>query len=263
MIRSKNLLSECFAVELPEETKTYKPVSNEEVVTKIVGYILDEGFIIEDIDVNLGSKNQVMFGNITVKSKDEHYAMNVGFVNSYNKERAFGIAIGAKVYMCNNLDFSDAKASQKHTGEIQGDIDSIIYETIKLLPIEYNRIMKEYELLKSTPVDKATIGEILGRLFFEEDIMRSEQLNIVKNVMKEPNNLNGLGTDTLYNVLMAITHAYKTEKPGTVIDRLIKSRKLILGYAETPTEETEKHVVSDKNMDIINHVLNGGNLNEE
>lgn len=230
MIRRRNTVREALNVQLPEETKTYKPISNEEIIHKITGYSIDKGYSVSDVAVQLSANSQVMFGNITINTENSDYGMNIGFVNSYNKMRSFGVAVGAKVYMCSNLDFSSVRSVQKHTGEIQEDIDTMIYNAVESVQKEYDKILLEYSSMKEVVHTEKQVGELLGRMFYEKGILRSEQLNTFKNVMKTENDWNNYDRETMYGVHMGLTHALKSEQPQGRINKLVESRKLVLEY---------------------------------
>jgi hypothetical protein len=174
---------------LPIRTDTYSPVGHRDFID-----LLKEKIERSDMDVT-GSKYYVnMHGTKLVGyyhirdaimdiGRDLGIEMMIGFKNSYDKSMSAALAVGANVMVCGNgMIFGDLMTfRRRHTGTIREELIEKMQGAINSLRDSFGRlaldvdIMKEYEL---TPQQRA---EVLGVMYFENDIVTPNQLSVVKN----------------------------------------------------------------------------------
>ncbi len=75
---------------------------------------------------------------------------------------------------------------KKHVGEIQTFTPQAITDYIKSAEEAFKRIQVEREAMKQIEVDKRIISELIGRLYIEEELIQSTQLNIIQRELKKP-----------------------------------------------------------------------------
>jgi len=111
---------------LPASTKTYQPIGHDYFVDLVESKLAERGFTIADQVHGLNNGGRDYFGMFEVEGKNlttQDYALMVGMRNSHSKRFGAGIAIGASVFVCDNLSFSgEVKAVRKHTAGESGNI---------------------------------------------------------------------------------------------------------------------------------------------
>ena len=106
-------------VPLPKETKSYKPVSHYDLTMNIRAVA---GDMLHDYHFSNGMYALTKDGNrmfgVHVYQTDEpsDMGLSIGLRNSYDKSMSVGVAIGASIFVCDNLAFTGKIAIlRKHT----------------------------------------------------------------------------------------------------------------------------------------------------
>ena len=88
-IKNEATIDQLRAVELPEETESYTPVSHDWVVEYIeenVADMLGGSFELKNNKFGLSWNDQCLFGQACFQNSDDYVGLNVAYRNSYNKE---------------------------------------------------------------------------------------------------------------------------------------------------------------------------------
>jgi hypothetical protein len=102
---------------IPDETRTYQPLTNEELVNMIYKTARDKSIEIVDEHLGMDLKGQRFFGVCDIRGKDffrSKIQLMIGFCNSYNKSMSARFCIGGKVTVCSN------RAFYAYTDELTG-----------------------------------------------------------------------------------------------------------------------------------------------
>ena len=102
-------LEEAYAVPVPEQTRTYVPVSNQALLEMLQKTANARGLQLGAPQLGLAHKGQRMFGSMEITNQD-HFDSQVrlmlGVRNSYNKTMSIGVCFGSKVFVCSNMVFT-------------------------------------------------------------------------------------------------------------------------------------------------------------
>lgn len=180
---------ELFSTPLPVETRTYKPVSHEELADVTLEAINKAGFKIDKQEYSSAKEGQIANARYTVSDvADSEMQLEIGWQNSYNKTLSLKFAIGTRIFICDNGCVSGDLGAfkSKHMGEIKEYAPAQILESIKASGDTFRLIQKQRDVLKEMEATKQIQAELLGRMFIEQDIINSTQLNIIKNELKNP-----------------------------------------------------------------------------
>lgn len=174
---------------------------------------------------------------------DFELEMMIGGKNSYDKSMAAAIVAGASVMICSNGVIAGDMITfkRKHTGTIAEELREKTTEGIQLMKDNFNNLVLQVDIMKDydlTPTQKA---EIMGVMYFEEEIVTPNQLSIIKKEMKESEHFRGNSLWDLYN---NVTQSLKTSHPFTHIEDHIKlhdfmCRVVGIEGMETTTENEE------------------------
>jgi hypothetical protein len=182
-------VAELFATPLPKETRTYKPVSHKQIHELILDSIVKSGFSLKSFNLNHALEGKIANGKYRIASvADSEMMLEVGWQNSYNKQLSLKFAIGANIFICQNgMVVGDMGAfKKKHMGTIKTFAPLEISESIKSSGKVFEQMQKERDLMKVLPISKRVQAELVGRMFIEQDLINSTQLNIIKNEIKDP-----------------------------------------------------------------------------
>ena len=133
-------LDELRLTPTPEPTKTHTPIPHAEMVDTVCKFAKVEGLEILDMelgvqagkdkDTGLVLQAARMFGLLTIglpggtqgapQLAEREYSVMLGLRNSHDKAFAWGLTLGSRVFVCDNLCFSgEITINKKHTGGIR------------------------------------------------------------------------------------------------------------------------------------------------
>lgn len=170
---------------VPEETKTYIPVSNKSLLKGIVDRANKYELKLKSQRYR-SSKNGIFSGNIALSAPDDKdFSFMVAFVNSYNKQKALAVAAGASVLVCSNgCIFGDVTFMRKHTGNVREELDSMI-------DFAFDRRMKVLEEVREFrsktqgfQLTERKISHLLGELLYEKEILSPNETSAVIQEIK-------------------------------------------------------------------------------
>lgn len=181
--------SSLLSAELPQQTKSYKPVSHAELIDLTLEGIHNSGFIIDSETYTSAKDGNVANARFNIKNvADSEMQLQIGWQNSYDKSLSLKFAIGTKIFICDNGCVSGDHGAfrKKHVGEIQTFTPQAITEYIKRSGDGFTKIQKERDVMKDIELSTRIKAELIGRMFVEEDFIKSTQLNIITRELKNP-----------------------------------------------------------------------------
>ena len=175
--------------EVPQQTRTYKPVSHQQLIDLTLESIYQAGFQLDSEIYSSAVDGQIANGRYTIKDvADSEMQLQIGWQNSYNKSLSLKFAVGTRILVCANGcvsgDFGAFK--KKHMGTVQEFTPTAITEYIKRAGDMFSLLQKDRETMKQVNIDKRVTSEIIGRMFIEEDFIQSTQLNLIKKELEAP-----------------------------------------------------------------------------
>lgn len=85
---------------LPQETKTYKPITNEQLIELTLNSIVGAGFTLDSEKYTCARGGQVANGRFKIRNvADKEMCLEIGWQNSYNKSLTLKFAIGASIFI--------------------------------------------------------------------------------------------------------------------------------------------------------------------
>lgn len=202
--------------ELPQETKTYKPISHEQLMDLTLNSIQSAGFELGSELYSSAKGGNVANGRYTIKNvADSEMELQIGWQNSYDRSMSLKFAIGTRIMICSNGCVSgDYGAFRKiHKGTIQEFAPSAITEYIKSAGEAFRRMQEERDAMKNIEITKKTKAELIGRMIIEEEFIQSTQLNIIEKELKHPSHDYG-APDSLWELYNYTTFAMKEIHPS-------------------------------------------------
>ena len=220
------------ALPTPEATETHVPIPHHSVVDMVkysLGFfgheLLEEHHATTPDGLNY-------FGVLSLRSPYGDYTDMVGLRNSHKKQFPIGIAIGSRVFVCDNLAFhADHVIRRKHTANAKRDLPGLVAEVIEPLGATRKAQALTFERYKSLtlPDDRADHAIMA---MYRRGIVNVTRIAEVVNAFDEPPH--DWGDKTPWRLFNAATFALS----GKV--------------AENPTLTRDLHAVIDGVCERLN-----------
>ena len=169
---------------LPNHGSTYTVISHKQVIDTTKQMLANSGFIITHEYYRANGLGQVAQGIYHIKSihnpensTDVDLGMMFAWTNSYDKSIRFQCALGAYVMACaNGMVCGELNYARKHTGTADQEIKMQISSQIKNAQKAFDRIKKDKDALRTVTLSEKEQAELLGRMFFNEDLISVRQM---------------------------------------------------------------------------------------
>ena len=224
-------LDQLANIPLPKETRSYKPVGHAELSSMLASMatnLLPE-FSLEKSQFGLARDGAKMFGVHTFKNGDSALGLSIGFRNSYDRSLSVGIAVGASVFVCDNLMLTgDLIVLRKHTANVHADIDSLALSAIYKSRSAFNQIKADTETLKQIPTSDDEAYRMLG-LIYGRGIITPRQIPVVKKEWLKPSH-DVFEDRNLWSFYNAVTEALKSSPPQSILERHLRIHKQLMNH---------------------------------
>jgi hypothetical protein len=230
--------------DIPQQTKTYKPVSHKQLIDLTLNGIHNAGFKLDSESYSAARGGNIANGRFSIANvADSEMQLQIGWQNSYDKSLTLKFAIGTRIFICQNGCVSGDMGAfkKKHVGEIQDFTPSAISEYIKSAGEAFRRMQTEREEMKQVEITSRAKAELIGRLFLEDQIITSTQLNIISRELKAPTHDYG-APDSMWELYNHTTFAMKDSHPALWMDKHMSAHKFFVnesGILTTPMPQIE------------------------
>jgi len=231
--------SALISTSVPMETRTYKPVSHEQLIDLTLESIYQSGFTLQSENYSMAREGNIANGRFTIKDvADSEMQLQIGWQNSYDKSLTLKFALGTRIFICDNGCVSGDMGAfkKKHQGSIQTFTPQAISEYIRTAGQVFMDMQKSRDIMKNIELDKRTTAEIIGRMYIEQDFIESTQLNIIKRELSKPTHDYGANS-SLWELYQFSTFAMKNIHPSEWMDSHIDAHTFFSELAEfTPAK---------------------------
>jgi hypothetical protein len=238
---------------IPARTSTYTPIPHSEFLATLRDHLRNAGYSIvgQRLYTNENGQKLVGFYDLTSGNTplDEARDMNmmIGFRNSYDKSMKIGLAAGGSVIICGNGAIMGSMMTfvKKHTGSVDSLLREKIQEVISQINENFIKLNIEVDIMKDYTLTRTQKAEILGRMYFDEELLTPNQLSIVKDEMNNSEHFSGNTAWDLYN---NVTEALKTSHPIRHIEDHVRLHKFMaeaIGIDVTPKVGVDVNVITD------------------
>lgn len=219
-ITGMDAYSKMLSTPLPAKTATYTPISHSSVIHRMRTEITKAGFIISNENYRCTNDGQVAVGSLTLNYKsDPDIVLAANFTNSYNKQLAFRFGLGGIVKVCSNgmviTNDKFGRYKKIHKGEADILAEGKISEFISDADSYWETLIEHKEIMKDVILSKAAAYDLIGQLFFDEKVLNTMQLNIIKNEIERPSfSYGAVDSQSAWVLYNHITHALKECHPS-------------------------------------------------
>lgn len=208
---------------VPHMTRTYKPVSHGQLIDLTLNGIEKAGFTLDKEIYSAAMDGNIANARYTISSvQDSEMSLMIGWQNSYNKKLSLKFAIGAHIIVCANGmvrgDMGNFK--KKHMGDVQEFTPASITEYIKRAADHFQLLQKDRDTMKQIELNSRTRAELIGRMYIEETLIKSTQLNILAREIETPTH-NYNAANTMWELYNYTTYSLKSGHPSDWMDQHI------------------------------------------
>jgi len=231
-----------LAAPVPQQTRTYKPVSHLELMDLTLESIHQAGFTLDQERYTSARDGNVANGKFTIKNvADSEMQLQIGWQNSYDKSLSLKFAIGTRIFICENGCVSGDYGAfkHKHVGEIQTFTPQAITDYILDAGEAFTRMQSERESMKQIVLDRRAQAELIGRMIIDEQFIESTQLNIIKRELEKPTHNYG-AENSLWELYQFTTFSMKEVHPSLWMNNHIDAHAFFLDAAGLVTKPIHK-----------------------
>jgi len=225
---------------IPWNNDTYTPVSNKFIMDFIEDKVNNAGLVIKNNEfktaVNDKGLVKGVIGSYDISTDNNDFGQRIMFRNSYDKSMSFAFCCGTVVWICSNGCVSgDYVYKRIHRGVITEESSTTIDDIVEnitggfgMMQVAFESNVKQLEELKHFEISPNESYNILGELFFKQEVINITQMSIIKRELEYSRNFKHLGdTDfTAYDLYNNITESLKKRHPSTYLNDHITTHKL-------------------------------------
>lgn len=210
-------------VPLPEATESYQPVSHYHLTDRLLTISQDilTDYCLVGEKYALARQGQQLFAFLQLKKEEADMGLCIAYRNSYDRSMSVGMAIGATVFICDNMALTgDITVMKKHTKNIWTTLEDLAISTIYRSQKNYRAIQVTAERMRSITFSDADAFSNLG-ILFGKDIVSPRQISVVRDEWLRPSHdvFRERNAWSFYN---ACTEALKSCPPTAVMEKHIQ-----------------------------------------
>ena len=193
------------ALPTPAPTDTHVPIPHHSVVDMVkysLGFfgheLLEEHHATTPDGMNY-------FGVLSLRSPYDDYTDMVGLRNSHKKQFPIGIAIGSRVFVCDNLAFNaDHVIKRKHTANAKRDLPGLVAEVIEPLHDARKAQALTFDRYKALPLPDELADQSIMQMYRQGVINVTRIAEVLKAYEEPPHDW---GDKTPWRLFNAATFA--------------------------------------------------------
>lgn len=157
---------EVWEVPTPEPTKTWHPISHRLLIETILDQLTGLGYEAKQREYGLWAEGMRMFATFELfnGTNAADYSLVVGLRNSHDQAFSAGLAVGGRVFVCDNLAFSgEITIARKHTRWIERDLPRLASQAVGKIGALRVKQADRIAAYKTTEVDDRLAHDLLIR----------------------------------------------------------------------------------------------------
>lgn len=228
-----------YNVRTPAPSGGHYPVGHDHLLEQVEKHIASAGYEIVNSAYGLQDAGEIkganFFGLIELAGNEERngYGLMIGLRNSHNMKFAASIAIGSRVFVCDNLAFSgEVKIARKHTLNITRDLPQCVSAAVGRIADQRIAQAERIEAYKRKELTVAESDHLLIE-FLRNRAVPSSDIGKVLKEYDEPSHPEHLGADgqhTVWTLFNAVTEA---STKGSNIFQLSRRSQALHGICDS------------------------------
>lgn len=207
-------------IRLPEATDSYIPVSHYHLADKLLNISTDvlRDYVLIGEQYAVARQGNQLFALLKFQREESDMALSVAFRNSYDRSMSLGIAIGASVFVCDNLALQgDIVIMRKHTKNVWNELEDLAISTLYKAGKRFEQIQADSQLLKRQRVDNDDAFALMGMLY-GYGIISPRQVTVLKDEWLQPSH-HEFEARNMWSFFNATTESLKTCPPVSIMEK--------------------------------------------
>lgn len=216
-------------IPLPEPTDSYVPVSHYHLTDKLLNISTDilRDYVLIGEQYAIARQGNQLFALLKFQREEGDMALSIAFRNSYDRSMSLGIAIGATVFVCDNLALQgDIVIMRKHTKNVWNELEDLSISTLYKAGKRFEQIQADSQLLKRQRVQDDDAFALMGMLYGHGIVsprqitaLKDEWLNTSHEEFKPRN---------MWSFFNATTEALKSCPPVSIMEKHAQAYKMLV-----------------------------------
>jgi hypothetical protein len=198
-------------VETPQPVDRWYPIPHGQVLTNVERALDTFGLHVVEQEHGMWKDGNRYFAVLQVQNGTPDaggWSMVIGVRNSHDKSFAAGIALGSRVFVCDNLAFSgEVNFARKHTRWIARDLPGISMRALGKLFTMKEKQIERHEAYTNRLIDDRTAHDVVVRAVDARVIPNAKIAGVLKE-WREPS-FEDFQARTLWSLFNAFTFALK------------------------------------------------------
>ncbi len=191
---------------VPQRTKSYTPITHSSIITTIEDMCEENDLQIIDRSYQTNNNYSQVTGKFTLSLKDDIMGCMVGFQNSYDKTLSVKAVAGASIFCCSNgMMLGDSTMMRKHTGDSDFELVAFVTNSINNAVTDFEKTIVMRDNMKRITLTDHSLNALVGDLFLKDEVLRTEQLTLIRQEFKNPTYDYGVDKHNLWNVYNLFT----------------------------------------------------------
>ena len=225
--------SQLYKFHAPTGTKTWRPVPHHLLMDAIEKEVENRGIKIVKSQLAVQREGTIFFGVLDLKSKNDEddFSSSLGVRAANNRKMSIQIAVGVRVFVCDNLAFSGDMIAlkRKHTAklDLSVEIRSAIDRYEEQFLVYRNAISRQKKLKLTDDQAKIMIFEVFSKSVMPLKIMH----DVTQNYFEPPHE--EFSSRTMWSLNNAFTESAKLLPEGRKFVALTRVGKMIEKFAQS------------------------------
>ena len=215
-------------IPMPEPTESYVPVSHYHLTDKLLTISQDilRDYVLVGENYGIARQGNQLFAVLKFRGEKTDMGLSIAFRNSYDRSMAIGLAIGASVFVCDNLALTgEIVVMKKHTKNVWSELEETVIATIYKSQRNYRQIVCDAEAFKALPLENLEAFQLMGVLF-GHNIVSPRQLTVLKSEWLRPR-YEEFRPRNMWSFYNAGTECLKSSPPISIMEKHLRLHNTI------------------------------------
>lgn len=195
----------------PEPTETWTPIPHTELIELVLGQLGSFGLQVVQEQHGLWVDGNRYFGLFDLRNGDNptDYGLTIGLRNAHDRSFSAGLAVGGRVFVCDNLSFSgEITIARKHTSRIRQDLPNITARAVGRLTDLRDVQDRRIAAYKDLAIEDGRALELITRLSVDAHALPTRLIPDVVKEWRTPRHTE-FAPRTAWSLFNAFTETYK------------------------------------------------------
>lgn len=222
---------ELASLSTPAPTRTHYPIAHSDMLEAVAKNIEHNGLQIVDEQHGISHDGDRYFGLLGVEGYScgcggDDYGLVIGLRNSHDKRFQAGLCVGSRVFICDNLAFSnEITLARKHTRHIKRDLPRLVFQAMGKLGEARRHQDRRFTTYKAQFISSATAHDTLIRSV-DAKVIPASRIPDVLSEYREPRHAE-FKPRNVWSLYNAFTQVGKRYPVADLVQRTIRLHGLL------------------------------------